>query len=160
MISNERDNGTYDIKALALEGLLTSGAVTATMAIARRAGFTKMRFADILGTLFGPRSSATRALGWVLFFGNGIALTRFYRHVLDRVPRVHRLRVGVLLGGVHGAVAAIGAAGLLPFHPRAHARGVLGRRKTPRRSTLVALAAAHVVFGAAVGLSARRQRSA
>jgi uncharacterized membrane protein YagU involved in acid resistance len=125
-----------------------------------------MSLPHLLGAMFTPDRDRARALGIVVHLVNGWIFSLVYVAVFA-VTRSPGIGLGALVGLVHGLfVVTVGLPALPAFHPRVarpHAGPTSERRLEPPGflglnygwSTPVVLVAAHVVFGALLGLGAR-----
>jgi hypothetical protein len=147
---------TWSGTRAAAAGLAGTGAVAGAMALARRAGITRLDFPRILGTSLGHRRPSTRAAGWALFVANGALLALGYRAVLRIAGAEASLASGAAIGLAHGLIAAGGAGLLAPLHPRPREAGLASTASVrPPARALAVLAGVHVLYGAVLGGSAQ-----
>jgi hypothetical protein len=154
-------------------GSAVAGGVIGTLAMATiikaasELGVTRMDFALLLGTAFSDNRRKARAIGYVLYFVLGVAFAEAYAGFFAIIGHAS-WRLGALLGALHAIfTATVLVSVLLPVvHPRMatpdtaadditliEPPGFLMRNYG--RSTFVVTLAAHVVYGALVGLIVR-----
>jgi uncharacterized membrane protein YagU involved in acid resistance len=147
----------------AIFGLIATAALTVVMIGAQLLGWTRLDLALILGTFVTPDLDRARVAGFFIHLVNGQAFALGYAFVFAAADRA-TWWTGALLGVLHGAVAMLVIVPLLPgVHPNmATERAGLssGVALEPPgflalnygRETPLVTMAAHVVYGASLGL--------
>jgi uncharacterized membrane protein YagU involved in acid resistance len=150
----------------AVSGFGATVVLTTILAASQGLGWTRMSLPYLLGAMFTPDRDRARAIGIVVHLVNGWIFSLVYLGAFAVAGRAG-IALGALVGLVHGLfVATVGLPALPAFHPRIarpHAGPTSVRRLEPPGflgrnygwSTSLVLVAAHVVFGAVVGLGAR-----
>ena len=151
-------------------GSAVAGGVIGTLAMATiikaasELGVTRMDFALLLGTAFSDNRRKARAIGYVLYFVLGVAFAEAYAGFFSIIGHAS-WRLGALLGALHAIfTATVLVSVLLPVvHPRMATPDTAANEITLieppgflmrnyGRSTFIVTFAAHVVYGALVGL--------
>jgi hypothetical protein len=147
----------------AIFGLIATAALTAVLIGAQLAGWTRLDIPLMLGTLVAADPDRARVTGFFIHLVNGQGFAFGYAAVFAARERATWWE-GALLGGLHGAVALLVIVPLLPgVHPRmASDRAGLSSGATLEppgllglhygRETPLVTMAAHLVYGAALGL--------
>ena len=147
----------------AIFGLMATAGLTAVMIGAQLAGWTRLDLALMLGTMAVPDFDRARVAGFFIHLVNGQLFALGYASAFAALER-STWWLGAMFGALHGAVALMAGMPLLSgVHPRMASEraglsaapgleppGLLGLnygRETPA----IALAA-HVVYGAVLGL--------
>jgi hypothetical protein len=106
------------------EGLIAGGlataVMTATMLVGAAVGMTRMDMPLMLGSMFRREAGSARALGWMLHFMNGLVFGLVYALVWWAIDPAldDAWWIGLLFGGVHGAVALMAMPMMSSMHPR------------------------------------------
>jgi hypothetical protein len=147
----------------AIFGLIATAALTAVLMGAQLLGWTRLDLPLMLGTIFTPDPDRARVAGFLVHLVNGQGFALGYAAAFAAAGQASWW-TGALLGALHGAVALLVIVPLLPgVHPHmASPRagltsgvaleppGVLGLNYG--RETPLVTMAAHIVYGAALGL--------
>jgi hypothetical protein len=149
----------------AVFGLLATALLTSVLIGAQLAGLTRMDLPLMLGTILVEDPDRARVVGFFIHLANGQVFALVYAAAFAALGRAGPL-LGALLGLLHGAVALAALVPLLPgVHPRmASARAgpeQVGAVLEPPGlfalnyggGTAVVTAAAHVAYGALLGLT-------
>jgi hypothetical protein len=151
--------------AWAVWGFGATVVLTTILAASQALGWTRLSLPWLLGAFFTPDRDRARAIGIAVHLVNGWVLSLVYFGAFAATGRPG-LALGAAIGLVHGLfVAAVGLPALPAFHPRIarpHAGPTTERRIEPPGflgrnygwSTAAVVIAAHVVFGAVLGLGA------
>jgi hypothetical protein len=143
--------------------------LTTALAASQGLGLTRLSLPWLLGAMFTPDRDRARAIGFAVHLANGwiLSLVYFAAFAAARAPSV---ALGAAIGLVHGLFVATVLLQALPaFHPRIarlHAGPTTERRIEPPGflgrnygwSTAAVVLAAHVLFGAVLGLGASLAR--
>ena len=154
-------------------GSAVAGGVIGTLAMATiikaasELGITRMDFPLLLGTAFSDNRRRARAIGYVLHFVLGVAFAEAYAGFFTIIGH-GSWRLGALLGALHAIfTATVLVSVLLPVvHPRMATPDTAANEVTLieppgflmlnyGRNTFLVTLAAHVVYGALVGLIVR-----
>jgi hypothetical protein len=147
----------------ALFGLVATTALTAVMIAAQLAGLTRLDLPLLLGTLFTEDPDRARVAGFFVHLLDGQGFALGYAAAFALLDRA-TWWLGGLLGLLHAAVALTVLVPLLPgVHPRIASnragRSSLAALEPPGllalnygHQTPLVTAAAHVVYGAALGV--------
>jgi hypothetical protein len=151
--------------AWAVSGFGATVLLTVLLAGAQGLGWTRMSLPYLLGTMFTPDRDRAWLVGILVHLVNGWLFSLVYFAVFAFVGTAGA-PLGALVGLVHGLfVGTVGLPALPAFHPRVarpHAGPTSERRLEPPGflarnygwSTGAVIVAAHVVFGAALGIGA------
>jgi hypothetical protein len=150
-----------------------AGGVVGTLAMttitkgAAELGFTRMDLALLLGTVVTENRRKARAIGYIFYFALGVAFAEAYGAFFAIVGRAS-WPLGALLGALHAIFVSTVLVGvLLPVvHPRMATPDTAANETTLieppgflmmnyGRSTFAITLAAHIVYGALVGLIIR-----
>jgi hypothetical protein len=148
-------------------GVIGTLAMTTIIKTATELGLTRMDFALILGTAFTGNRRKARAIGYIVYFLLGVAFAEAYGAFFAIVGHAS-WTLGALLGALHAIfVATVLLSVLLPVvHPRMATPDTAANEITLieppgflmlnyGRSTFLVTLAAHVAYGALVGLIVR-----
>lgn len=146
-------------------GFGASVVLTTVLAGARGLGWTRMSLPWLLGAMFTPDRDRAQAVGVLVHLLNGQLFAVVYAAAFAAAGG-GSIALGAAIGLAHGTfVAAVGLSALPAFHPRLarpHAGPTAERRLEPPGffavnyggSTGAVLVAAHVAYGAVLGLGA------
>lgn len=153
-----------DWEGWAVFGLVATTLLTTVLMLAQLGGRTRLDLPLILGTMVVPDPDRARLFGFVIHLGVGQAFAAFYAAGFATLDRS-----GPLLGAGFGLIHAVVALGLLvPLLPGVHPRMASERAGPDSSSTLeppgvlarnygistpLVTIAAHVVYGAVLGLA-------
>jgi hypothetical protein len=145
-------------------GVIGTLAMTTIIKASTELGVTRMDLSLLLGTVFTEHRRQARAIGYVMFFVIGIAFAEAYA-ALFRIVGHASWQLGALIGGLHAVfTAAVLVSVLLPVvHPRMATPETAANDVTLieppgflmlnyGRNTFLVTLAAHIVYGALVGL--------
>lgn len=140
--------------------------LTTILAAGQGLGWTRMSLPYLLGAMFTPDRDRAKAIGILVHLVNGLIFSFVYLGAFAATGRPG-IALGALVGLAHGTfVVAVGLPALPGFHPRIarpHAGPTSARPLEPPGflarnygwSTPAVIVAAHLVFGALLGLGAR-----
>jgi hypothetical protein len=147
-------------------GVIGTLAMTTIIKAAAELGITRMDLALLLGTVVTENRRKARAIGYVFYFALGVAFAELYGSFFTIVGHAS-WRLGALLGALHGIfVSTVLVSVLLPVvHPRMADADTAAHEITLieppgflmlnyGRSTFAITMAAHIAYGALVGLIA------
>ncbi len=152
-----------DGHAVLLWGAFATGLLTLVLSGCQGLGWTRISLPYLIGTLFTARRGLAMVVGSAVHFGLGWVFAAVYALVFQAWGRAG-VGVGALLGLYHGALVLVVGMQILPaVHPRMASRY---RGVTPTRQleppgflalhygtgTPLVTLAAHVLYGAALGL--------
>ena len=107
-----------NLNAVALWGLVATGAMTTVQEGARLAGFSRMSLPFLFGVAFTRRHDRAIALGYVLYLIGGWSFAALYALVLESAGLV-TWWAGLVAGIAHGLFLSVVFLPLLPvIHPR------------------------------------------
>jgi len=145
-------------------GVIGTLAMTTIIKTATELGLTRMDFALLLGTAFSDNRRKARAIGYAVYFLIGVAFAELYAGFFAIVGSAS-WQLGAFLGALHAIfVATVLVTVLLPVvHPRMATADTAANETTLieppgflmlnyGRSSFVVTLAAHVAYGALVGL--------
>jgi hypothetical protein len=145
-------------------GFLGTLAMATIIKAASELGVTRMDLALLLGTVISEKRRKARAIGYVFYFVLGIAFAEAYGGFFAIIGRAS-WQLGALLGALHAIfTATVLVAVLLPVvHPRMATSDTAANEITLieppgflmlnyGRGTFLVTLAAHIVYGALVGL--------
>jgi len=148
-------------------GVIGTLAMTTMIKAASELGSTRMDLPLLLGTVVTDNRRKARAIGYVFHFVLGVAFAEAYGAFFAIIGRAS-WELGALLGALHAIfIATVLVSVLLPVvHPRMATPDTAANEITLieppgflmlnyGRSTFVVTLAAHVAFGALVGLIVR-----
>jgi hypothetical protein len=148
-------------------GVIGTLAMTTIIKAATELGLTRMDFALLLGTAFSDNRRKARAIGYAVYFLLGVAFAEAYGGFFAIVGSAS-WELGALLGALHAIfVATVLVTVLLPVvHPRMATSDTAANDMTLieppgflmlnyGRSSFAITLAAHVAYGALVGLIVR-----
>jgi hypothetical protein len=148
-------------------GVIGTLAMTTIIKTATELGMTRMDFALMLGTAFTDNRRKARAIGYIVYFAFGVVFAEAYGEFFAIVGHAS-WRLGALLGALHAIfTATVLVTVLLPVvHPRMATPDTAANDITLieppgflmlnyGRSTFLVTLAAHVAYGALVGLIVR-----
>jgi hypothetical protein len=148
-------------------GMVGTLAMTTIIKAATELGVTRMDLPLLLGTVFTEGRRKARALGYVFYFVLGAAFAEAYGAFFSIVGR-SSWQLGALLGALHAVfIATVLVSVLLPVvHPRMATPDTAANETTLieppgflmlnyGRNTFLVTLAAHIVYGALVGLIVR-----
>jgi hypothetical protein len=148
-------------------GVIGTLAMTTIIKTATELGMTRMDFALMLGTAFTDNRRKARAIGYIVYFVFGVVFAEAYGEFFAIVGDAS-WRLGALLGALHAIfTATVLVTVLLPVvHPRMATPDTAANDITLieppgflmlnyGRSTFLVTLAAHVAYGALVGLIVR-----
>jgi hypothetical protein len=148
-------------------GVIGTLAMATIIKAASELGTTRMDLALLLGTVVTENRRKARALGYVFYFALGIVFAEAYGRFFAIIGHAS-WQIGALLGALHAVFTATVLVGvLLPVvHPRMATADTAANEITLieppgflmlnyGRSTFVVTLAAHVAYGALVGLIVR-----
>ncbi len=153
------------VLAWAVWGFGATVVLTTILAASQDLGLTRLSLPWLLGAFFTPDRDRARTVGIAVHLVNGWVLSLVYFGAFAATGRPS-VALGAAIGLVHGLfVAAVGLQALPAVHPRIarpHAGPTTERRIEPPGflarnygwSTAAVVLAAHVVFGAVLGLGA------
>ncbi len=148
-------------------GVIGTLAMTTIIKAATELGVTRMDLSLLLGTVFTEHRRQARAIGYVMYFLIGVAFAEAYGEVFAIVGHAS-WRLGALIGALHAVfIATVLVSVLLPVvHPRMATPDTAANEVTLieppgflmlnyGRNTFLVTLAAHIVYGALVGLIVR-----
>ncbi|HET6194839.1 MAG TPA: hypothetical protein VFE12_03750 [Acetobacteraceae bacterium] len=148
-------------------GVIGTLAMAAIIKGATEMGITRMDLPLLLGTVATPNRRKARAIGYVLFFALGVAFAEAYGGFFAILGRAS-WQLGALIGALHAIfIATVLVSVLLPVvHPRMATPDTAVNEITLieppgflmlnyGRNTFLVTLAAHLVYGALVGLIVR-----
>ncbi|HEU5314669.1 MAG TPA: hypothetical protein VFX49_01055 [Chloroflexota bacterium] len=136
----------------ALGGFVATGLLSGAVVAANRLGLLRLDFGRMLGTLLGPDTARTRALGWALNMANGVVFAFGYREAFRRLGMFPGAPAGLVVGVPHSLMAMALVAAMPYVHPRPKEAGL--RDMSPfayGRLTLPGMVLGHVMYGVLVG---------
>jgi hypothetical protein len=145
-------------------GVIGTLAMTTIIKAASELGFTRMDLPLLLGTVATEKRRKARAIGYVFYFLLGVAFAEAYGEFFQIIGR-SSWQLGALLGTLHAVFTITVLIGvLLPVvHPRMATPDTAANEITLLeppgflmlnygRNTFLVTLAAHIVYGALVGL--------
>jgi hypothetical protein len=145
-------------------GIIGTLAMTTIIKAAAELGVTRMDLPLLLGTVATENRRKARAIGYVFYFLLGVAFGEAYGEFFQIIGR-SSWQLGALLGGLHAVFTTTVLIGvLLPVvHPRMATTDTAANEITLieppgfmllnyGRNTFLVTLAAHIVYGALVGL--------
>jgi len=148
-------------------GVIGTLAMTTIIKAATELGVTRMDLSLLLGTVFTERRRQARAIGYVMYFVIGVVFAEAYGELFAILGHAS-WRLGALIGALHAVfIATVLVSVLLPVvHPRMATPDTAANEVTLieppgflmlnyGRNTFLVTLAAHIVYGALVGLIVR-----
>jgi hypothetical protein len=148
-------------------GVIGTLAMTTIIKAATELGVTRMDLSLLLGTVFTEHRRQARAIGYAMHFAIGVAFAEAYGELFAIVGHAS-WRLGALIGALHAVFTVTVLVGvLLPVvHPRMATPDTAANEVTLLeppgflmlnygRNTFLVTLAAHIVYGALVGLVVR-----
>ena len=145
-------------------GVIGTLAMTTIIKASTELGVTRMDLSLLLGTVFTESRRRARAIGYVMYFVIGVAFAEAYGAVFAIVGHAS-WPLGALIGALHAVfIATVLVSVLLPVvHPRMATPDTAANDVTLieppgflmlnyGRNTFLVTLAAHIVYGALVGL--------
>jgi hypothetical protein len=148
-------------------GVIGTLAMTTIIKASTELGVTRMDMSLLLGTVFSEHRRQARAIGYVMFFAIGVGFAEAYGELFAIIGHAS-WRLGALIGVLHAVFTAVVLVSvLLPVvHPRMATPETAANDVTLieppgflmlnyGRNTFLVTLAAHIVYGALVGLIVR-----